>query len=128
MRLTPVSVLLLPLAAVYRLAVGLRRLAYLRGWIASFTVPVPVWIVGNITAGGSGKTPMVIWLVHWLIQQGLRPGVISRGYGGHAQGCVEVPQSPGLGILPDTVALKPYLREVEIRVSSKGVFRSSTFD
>lgn len=44
------------------------------------------------------------------------------------QGCVELPQSPGLGIVPDTAALKPYLRDVEIRVGDKNVFRSSTFD
>lgn len=49
-----------------------------------------MWVVGNITAGGSGKTPMVIWLVNWLVEQGLRPGVISRGYGGSTRGCFEV--------------------------------------
>ena len=68
----------------------MRRLAYSRGWKSSFAVEVPVWVVGNITAGGSGKTPMVIWLVNWLVEQGLRPGVISRGYRGSAIGCVEV--------------------------------------
>jgi tetraacyldisaccharide 4'-kinase len=68
----------------------LRRLAYSHGWKSSFSVDVPVWVVGNITAGGSGKTPMVIWLVNWLVEQGLRPGVISRGYRGNARGCAEV--------------------------------------
>ena len=68
----------------------MRRLAYSRGWKASVAVGVPVIVVGNITAGGSGKTPLVIWLVNWLIGQGLRPGVISRGYGGQARDCVEV--------------------------------------
>ena len=89
-RFTPVSLLLTPLAGLFAVTVWLRRMAYLRGWRPSFAVGVPVFVVGNITVGGSGKTPMVIWLVNWLIAQGLRPGVVSRGYGGQARGCVEV--------------------------------------
>ena len=89
-RLTPVSVLLLPLAGFFALVVRLRRFVYSRGWKASYAVGVPVIVVGNITAGGSGKTPLVIWLVRWLIEQGLRPGVISRGYRGKVQGCEAV--------------------------------------
>lgn len=89
------TVLLLPLAALFAAASSLRRLAYRRGWRASIAVGVPVLVVGNITAGGSGKTPLTIWLVSWLRAQGHRPGVVSRGYGGAAQGCVEVkPDSP----------------------------------
>ncbi len=82
--------MLLPLAGLFAVIVWLRRLAYSWGWKSAFTVEVPVWVVGNITAGGSGKTPMVIWLVNWLVAQGLSPGVISRGYRGSARGCVEV--------------------------------------
>ncbi|MHB8914695.1 MAG: tetraacyldisaccharide 4'-kinase [Thiobacillus sp.] len=89
-RFTFISVLLLPLAGLFALAVRLRCLAYVRGWKASYAVTAPVIVVGNITAGGSGKTPLVIWLVNWLVEQGLRPGVISRGYRGTVQGCEEV--------------------------------------
>ena len=89
-RLTFISVLLLPLAVFFALVVRTRRFAYSRGWKASYAVGVPVIVVGNITAGGSGKTPLVIWLVNWLVAQGLRPGVISRGYRGNAQGNVAV--------------------------------------
>ena len=84
------TVLLSPLALLFSVVSGLRRLAYRRGWLKAISVGVPVIIVGNITAGGSGKTPLVIWLVTWLRAQGYRPGVVSRGYGGSAHGCVEV--------------------------------------
>lgn len=84
------TLLLLPLAALFSAVSALRRLAYRHGWRRAIAVGVPVIIVGNITAGGSGKTPLTIWLVNWLRAQGYRPGVVSRGYGGAARGCVEV--------------------------------------
>ncbi len=84
------SFLLLPIAGLFSAIAGLRRLAYRRAWLPSFNVGVPVIVVGNITAGGSGKTPLVIWLTNWLAEQGFRPGVVSRGYGGKVSGCVEV--------------------------------------
>ena len=84
------TMLLSPLALLFAAISGLRRLAYRRGWLASSNVGVPLIVVGNITAGGSGKTPLTIWLVNWLHAQGYHPGVISRGYGGTARGCVEV--------------------------------------
>ncbi|MBT9567291.1 MAG: tetraacyldisaccharide 4'-kinase [Thiobacillus sp.] len=89
-RIGVLTVLLAPLAGLFWAVSGLRRLAYRRGWLASATVGAPVIVVGNITAGGSGKTPLVIWLVNWLRQQGYRPGVVSRGYGGSARGCIDV--------------------------------------
>ena len=89
------TLLLSPLSLLFAIVSGLRRLAYRHGWLASVAVGVPVVVVGNITAGGSGKTPLVIWLVNHLRAQGHRPGVVSRGYGGVARGCVDVqPGSP----------------------------------
>lgn len=89
-RTSVLTVLLLPLALVFVVVSGLRRMAYRHGWLKTYRVGVPVIVVGNITAGGSGKTPLVIWLVNWLREQGYRPGVVSRGYGGSAHGCVDV--------------------------------------
>lgn len=76
--------LLLPLGWLYGLITSLIRLSYRLGWRKAWRAPVPVVVVGNLTAGGNGKTPVVIWLVQALQQRGLRPGVVSRGYGGKA--------------------------------------------
>ncbi len=65
--------------------VKLRRWAYRRGILKTYQASVPVIIVGNLTVGGTGKTPVVIWLVNCLRQAGYHPGVISRGYGGQAK-------------------------------------------
>jgi len=76
--------ILLPVAALFWLLSGLRRLFYKLGLLHSHKLAVPVIVVGNISVGGTGKTPLVIWLVDWLKQQGLRPGIISRGFAGSA--------------------------------------------
>jgi tetraacyldisaccharide 4'-kinase len=73
---------LLPLSWIYRALVGARRLAYRGGWIRRHAVPVPVIIVGNLTVGGTGKTPLVLWLADFLSRQGLVPGIITGGYRG----------------------------------------------
>ncbi|EFE94284.1 tetraacyldisaccharide 4'-kinase [Serratia odorifera] len=74
--------LLLPLSWLYGLVSVLIRLSYRVGLRKSWRAPVPVVVVGNLTAGGNGKTPMVIWLVEQLQSRGYRVGVVSRGYGG----------------------------------------------
>jgi tetraacyldisaccharide 4'-kinase len=81
----PLSAALLPLSWLYcAVALG-RRLAYQRGWLAAVRLPVPVIVVGNISVGGTGKTPLVLWLVQWLQARGHRPGIMTRGYGGSAR-------------------------------------------
>lgn len=82
---SPLWLLLLPLSWLYGLVSGLIRLSYKLGLKKAWRAPVPVVVVGNLTAGGNGKTPVVIWLVEQLQQQGIRVGVVSRGYGGKAE-------------------------------------------
>ncbi|MEM6159813.1 tetraacyldisaccharide 4'-kinase [Erwinia sp. P6884] len=81
---SPLYLLLLPLSWLYGAISNLIRLSYRWGWRKAWRSPLPVVVVGNLTAGGNGKTPVVIWLVEALQQRGYRPGVVSRGYGGSA--------------------------------------------
>ncbi len=76
--------LLWPLSRLYGYVALKRKQAYEQGKKESYRSPLPVIVVGNITAGGNGKTPVVIWLVEWLQSQGYKPGVVSRGYGAKA--------------------------------------------
>ena len=76
------TALLLPLSLVYGLLFIANRALYSVGLKHSYRPKVPVIVVGNITVGGTGKTPLVIYLIESLKEQGLAPAVISRGYGG----------------------------------------------
>ncbi|WP_105903431.1 tetraacyldisaccharide 4'-kinase [Vibrio gangliei] len=76
--------LLWPLSQLFKLISRQRRQSYMAGDKPRYRAPVPVIVAGNITAGGNGKTPVVIWLVETLQALGMKPGVVSRGYGGKA--------------------------------------------
>lgn len=76
--------LLTPLAAVFAWFARRRRHRFLTGRTVAWQAPVPVIVVGNVTVGGTGKTPLVIWLARWLKDRGLAVGIVSRGYGGRA--------------------------------------------
>ncbi len=80
-----VSVALRPLSWLFRGAVAARRAAYRSGLLRSRRFDVPVIVVGNITVGGTGKTPLVIWIVELLRREGYRPAIVSRGYRGRAR-------------------------------------------
>ena len=98
--------LLLPISWLYGLLTLLRRQAYKAGLFASYRAPVPIMVIGNITVGGSGKTPLIITLVSYLQQQGVKVGVISRGYGGDSS---QMPALVTKDSLPSTVGDEPCL-------------------
>lgn len=82
----PLAWSLLPLSWLFCAVSMLRRFIYLKGLAASHALPVPVIIIGNISVGGTGKTPLLIGLCEYIARQGLKPGVISRGYGAAVNG------------------------------------------
>lgn len=77
----PALVLLRPLEWLYRAVVQRRRQRFLDGSSTSYRAPIPLIVVGNVTVGGTGKTPMILWLIEHCRARGLRVGVVSRGYG-----------------------------------------------
>lgn len=83
-------ILLLPLSWIFAGIVTLRKLFYEKGWLKSSRLSVPVVVVGNINVGGTGKTPLVIWIAEQLQLSGYKPGIISRGYGGNVAKVTEV--------------------------------------
>lgn len=97
--------LLWPLSQLYGLVVRQRRALYRRGILRSERFPVPVVVVGNVIAGGAGKTPLVIALVRHLQARHVAVGVVSRGYGRSGTGCVEVTTTSSLSQSGDEPAL-----------------------
>ena len=77
----PALALLRPLEALYRRVVNGKRAQFIAGQGSIYRAPVPVIVVGNITVGGTGKTPLILWMIDHCRRRGLRVGVVSRGYG-----------------------------------------------
>ena len=86
----PTAWALRPLAALYGALAALRRAFFRRGWAKTITLPVPVIVVGNLIAGGAGKTPTVMAIVRLLRSRGYTPGIVSRGHGRHGDAGIEV--------------------------------------
>ncbi|HCU66877.1 MAG TPA: tetraacyldisaccharide 4'-kinase [Rheinheimera sp.] len=100
------SWLLWPLSVLFALISAFRRLLFKTGVLKTSKLPVPVVVVGNISVGGTGKTPVTLWLCDYLRQQGWKPGIVSRGYGVtiKAPKLVDVQHDN-----PSTVGDEPYL-------------------
>jgi tetraacyldisaccharide 4'-kinase len=75
---------LLPWSALYGAVSGARRYGYVHGWVKSVQLECPVIVIGNLTVGGTGKTPLVCWLCEQLVKRGAAPGIVTRGYGAAA--------------------------------------------
>ena len=86
----PLACLLWPVSLLFGLLAALRRAFYRWGWFAVERIDVPVIVVGNVVAGGAGKTPVVMAIVHHLRARGVSVGVISRGHGRRTDDCREV--------------------------------------
>ena len=98
-------IVLRPLSWIYRAGFLLNKKLYQMGIKSSYQAPIPVMVIGNITVGGSGKTPLLIQLVNYLHSQNVRVGVISRGYGGKGP----FPAYVDLESVPDIVGDEPCL-------------------
>lgn len=104
--------LLLPVTAVYALLSATRRVLYRLGWLHVEPLAVPVIVIGNVVAGGAGKTPVVMAVARHLLDQGIGCGVVSRGHGRRGNHCVEVvPESD-----PAEVGDEPLLIASQVRV------------
>src|ERR1700761_2856478 len=139
----PFAWALSPLACVFGAVAAARRAAFSLGWLKSVRVGVPVVVVGNVTVGGTGKTPTVIALVEALRAAGFNPGVVSRGYGARVKTPTRVTSTSAASVggdeplliarrtgapvwvCPDRVAAAQALcaahREVDVIVSDDGL-------
>lgn len=90
------QVVLTPLSWLFACLAATRRFGYHIGWLKSQALPIPVIVVGNISVGGVGKTPLVVYLAQQLKSEGYAPGVLSRGYGGQQVGAVTSCSQPDL--------------------------------
>lgn len=94
---------------LYGCTIWVRNQFYNLGWIKTISFDKPVISVGNITSGGTGKTPLVIYLAQLLLKNGKKPGIISRGYGRKSQGMQIVHDGKKLLSNPETIGDEPYL-------------------
>lgn len=108
-----------PLAWLYGGVAATRRAMYRRGWLRSERLPVPVIVVGNIVAGGTGKTPLTIALVQALRRRGFKPGVVSRGYGGTARAPMLLGAQPDPAVAGDEPALIKLRTGAPVAIAAK---------
>ena len=116
---------LLPLSAIFFLILVIRKYFYQFNFLKSFKLKVPVIVVGNITLGGTGKTPLVIHLAKELKKNGYRPGIVSRGYGSRAKGTIEVNQKSKIDEVGDEPILIQRHTQMPVFVSKDRVMAAN---
>jgi tetraacyldisaccharide 4'-kinase len=94
-----------PLAQLFAAGAAVRRWSYRVGLSRSYRAPVPVIVIGNVTVGGAGKTPLTSWLARELVRRGRRVGVLSRGYRGTTHGVHGIEPSDDAGVHGDEAVL-----------------------
>lgn len=92
---------LLPVSALWWAGMTARNLVYSRGWLAVRDLPLPSVSVGNLTVGGSGKTPVAMWVARHYADQGMVPGILLRGYRGGDEALVHARALPGAHVVAD---------------------------
>jgi tetraacyldisaccharide 4'-kinase len=92
---------LLPVSLLWRSWMSGRRTAYRRAWLPVTELPLPAVAVGNLTVGGSGKTPIAMWIAKYYADRGRTPGVLLRGYGGGDEAKVHARALPGAHVVAD---------------------------
>ncbi len=103
-RITPLHLILFPVSLLFRVLAALRRALYRSGILSSARLPVPVVVIGNISVGGTGKTPLTLALAQRLIEHGRHPLIVSRGFGGNTS-----QQAVGADSSADQVGDEPLL-------------------
>jgi tetraacyldisaccharide 4'-kinase len=107
---------LLPLSAIYGAACGLRRRAYAANLRRHTRLSQPVIVVGNLSVGGTGKTPLVCWLVAHLAARGFKPGVVTRGYGGSSRRVQRVAPADDPEVVGDEAVLLARRTQVPVAI------------
>jgi tetraacyldisaccharide 4'-kinase len=108
---------LAPLALLFQIAAGLRSWMYAAGWLRVQTTGAPVVVVGNLTVGGTGKTPLVAWLAQRLSERSFRVGILSRGYGGAAPGALHVKADTSWRVAGDEARMLSEQTNVDVVVA-----------
>lgn len=111
---------------LYRVVLLGRRLAYQRGWLQTVQLPVPVVVIGNVVAGGAGKTPTVVAMVEHLRRQGWQVGVVSRGYGRKSRDCQLVNANSRALEVGDEPLLVYHRCQVPVAVAARRVEAAQT--
>lgn len=108
-----------PFSKIFAFIVKIRTYAYQKNWFKKYRAPAPVIIVGNITVGGTGKTPLVIYLAQLLREHGYNPGIVSRGYKGKIKSVVLVSPYSDPRIVSDEAVLLANRAQCPVIVAKK---------